>query len=165
MKKILTYCCVVVLVALLAGCKTPASSLPPPSTKEITTKEVIVTIRDTVFKTEKDSSFYKAYIECVNGKPVLKNPKSKPGKNLPAPNVDLDGNELNVNCKKEAESLFYEWKEKYIKENQSKEIRIPYAVPAEFTQFQIVQLWLGRIFLFLILLLIVAAILRYKKVI
>ena len=162
MKKLITYCCVVVLVALLAGCRS-ASSLPSPSTAETSTKEVKVVVRDTFFKTEKDSSFYKAYIDCVNGKPVLKNPKATPGKNLKAPKVNLKGNELQVDCQQQAQKLFYQWKEQYVKENQSKTIKIPYAVPAQFTQFQVVQLVLGKIFLFLILLLIVAAILRYKK--
>lgn len=168
MKKIITYCCVVVLVALLVGCRsatTPTSTLPPPTTNVTTTKEVQEVIRDTVFVVEKDSSFYKAYIECVNGKPILKNPKASPGKKLKEPKVKLNGNELQVDCQKEAQKLFYQWKERYIKENSQKEVRIPYAVPAQFTHFQVVQLWLGRIFLFLILLLLVASILRYKKVI
>lgn len=165
MKKLALFIGCVVLVALLVGCKSSASSLPPPSMEETKTKEIKTIIRDTNFLTEKDSSYYKAYIECVNGKPVLKQPKSTPGKNLNAPKVDLKDNELKVDCYAEAQELFYQWKETYTKENQSKTIKIPYAVPTPLTQFQVVQLWLGKILLFLLLLFIIAAFLRYKKLI
>jgi hypothetical protein len=165
MRKIIKFCCVVVLVAFLVGCKSSASSLPSPSTTETTTREVEVVLRDTTLKTEKDSSFYKAWIDCVNGKPVLKNPESKNGRKLQAPNVNLKGNELQVDCRKQAEELFHQWKETYIKESKLKETRVPYAVPTPLTQFQIVQLLAGRFFLLLLLLLLIAAILRFKKVI
>lgn len=165
MKKLILFIGCVVLVAQLVGCKSSASSLPPPSTDVVKTKEVTKIIRDTVFKTEKDSSFYRAYIECVNGKPVIKQPKAKSGKNLKEPKVDLKGNELQVDCHAEAQELFHQWQETYIKENQSKTIKVPYAVPTPLTQFQVVQLWFGRLFIFLLLLFVVAAILRYKKVI
>ena len=165
MKKIAKYISCVVLVVLLAGCKSAASSLPPPSTETIKEKTVTVTIHDTILKTEKDSSFYKAYIECINGKPVLKNPKSKPGKHQQAPKVDLKGNQLNVDCVIEAQELFHQWKETYIKENQATTIKIPYPVVQPLTWWQTTQIWLGRILIFLLLALIIAVILRFKKII
>lgn len=165
MKKIINYVCCVVLVVFLAGCKSAASSLPPPSTQE--TKETVtkVTIHDTILKTEKDSSFYKAYIECVNGKPILKSPLSKAGKHQQAPKVDLKDNQLNIDCVTEAQELFHQWKETYTKENQATTIKIPYAVVQPLTWWQTTQIWLGRIFLFLLLVFITAVILRFKKII
>ena len=115
MKNILTYI-IISLLTLSMGIscsskKYPASRNPEPIvlTKTITKKEVV---RDTIFKTEKDSAFYKAYIECQSGKPILKNPKSKAGKHLKEPDVNLDKNgNLTVNVKSEAQKLFAQWRE------------------------------------------------------
>jgi hypothetical protein len=171
MKKLILFIGCVVLVAQLVGCKSSASSLPPPSplpppsTNEVKTVEITKVIRDTVIKTEKDSSYYRAYIECINGKPVIKEPKATAGKNLKEPKVDLEGNQLKVDCQAEAQELFHQWQETYIKENKSKTIKVPYAVATPLSQFQVVQLWFGRLFIFLLLLFLIATILRYKKVI
>jgi hypothetical protein len=155
-------CC---LVALLVGCKSSTAALPEPSKETTTSIKETITIRDTIFKTEKDSSYYNAYIECVNGKPVLTKPKATPGKNLKAPKVDLTGNELKVDCIAEAQELFYQWKEKYITENKSETIRIPYAVTTPLSWWQTTQIWCGRLFLFLFLAFLVAVYLRFKKII
>lgn len=166
MKKLALFIGCVVLVALLVGCKSSASSLPPASTES--TKERIVTIKvhDTILKTEKDSSYYKAYIECVNGKPVLKKPTVQTqGKHLNAPKVHLNGNELNVDCVAEAQKLFFQWKETYVAETNSITRSIPYAVVQPLTWMQTTQIWFGRIFIFLLLVFIIATILRYKKII
>ena len=138
----------VTLAGTLVSCK--SASVPPPTTEIDTTVEKVVTIRDTVFKTQKDSSYYKAYIECINGKPVIsdkpgKKPTKKPGKNLPAPNVDLDKDgQLNVDCKKEAEELFAQWKETYIKENRKERSSypVPYKVPL--TWWETFLMWVGK---------------------
>lgn len=60
-------------------------------------------VRDTTFIVEADSSFYKAWIECVNNKPVLRNPTAQAGKNqLKAPSVNLgEGGQLSVECETE----------------------------------------------------------------
>lgn len=159
------FICFVVLVFTLTGCKSSVGVIPKPSTETIKEVTITETIRDTVYGVKADSSFYKAYIECVNGKPVLKETKSNPGKNLNAPKVDLHGNNLNVNCKTEAYELFHKWKETYIKENLAKTIQVPYAVPTPLSTFKVVQLWFGRLFMFLILLFGVTVFLRYKKII
>lgn len=127
------------------------------------TKEVKVTetVRDTVIVTEKDSSYYQAYIDCVEGKPVLKNPSSKPGKKLPVPNVDLKGNQLTIDCTKDAEKLFIQWKEKFISELSTEQI--PVVVPAELTDWQIIQIWCGRLLLLLFLVPIIYFIFKLIK--
>jgi hypothetical protein len=60
-------------------------------------------IRDSTIKTPIDSSWYEAYIKCLDGKPVIINSKQKDGKRSSlSVEIDSDGI-LSVNCK--ADSL------------------------------------------------------------
>ena len=63
----------VIFSFFLLGCLlfTSCKSKLPEETKTIYVK-AIEKVKDTVFVIEKDSSMYQAYIDCVNGKPVLK---------------------------------------------------------------------------------------------
>ena len=165
MKKIALIISFFVLLVAAVGCKSTTATLPPETRTEIRETTKTVTVRDTVFQTEKDSSFYKAYVDCVNGKPVLKPQSKTPGRKLNAPDVALNGNELSVDCTAEAEKLFAEWKEIHEVSTVFTEIRTPYPVVTEkpFTQFQIVQLWFGRFFLLIILVLLIKKALQYYK--
>lgn len=127
-------------------------------TKEVTVTE---TVKDTVLVTEKDSSYYDAYIECINSKPVIKQPKATPGKTLAAPKVTLTDNQLHVDCTKEAEQLFFEWKERFLKELSTEQV--PVLVPAEFTEWQIILMALGKLCLFLFLIPIIYIIYKIIK--
>ncbi len=161
-KIVLLVCCVVLAMTLL-GCKSQTNVIPPrtiETTKEITIKEVV---KDTFFSVEKDSSFYNAYIDCINGKPVLSAVKSKSGKNLQPPKVKIDGNELKVDCQSEAQKLFHSWKEKYIKENSNTYETVPLSIKLPLTTWEATQIWFGRIFMFLLLLLLILVILRLTK--
>ncbi|WP_153937645.1 hypothetical protein [Riemerella anatipestifer] len=90
------------------------------------TREVKEIVRDTVFKIEKDTAFYEAYIKCRDGKPVLVNPKSKGGRNIKPPRGELDKNgKLRISIETQAIELFKQWKEKYIKETQPKVVYVP----------------------------------------
>lgn len=155
----------VLLATTLSSCKS-AGVVPPATTDtttEVTTKEVI---HDTIFQTEKDSSYYKAYLECVNGKVVLKQatkPIVKPGKHLKPPKVNLKDNILTVNCKAEAQKLFAQWKDTYIKEHQQIIKRIPYAVEKPPSWWQKTQINLGRIFLGILVLIAIIVGLRFTK--
>lgn len=173
-KIFITICCVVLAITL-AGCKSSAGAIPPPTTdikNEHSEKEIV---HDTFKVVEKDSSFYRAYLECVNGKVVIRPPKetppgakpptSKKGKNLNAPKVNINDNMLEVDCVAEAQKIFYQWKEKWISDHKTTVTKIPYPVKVPLTGWQIFQLWCGRIFLFLLLAFIAAVILRYKKII
>lgn len=67
------------------------------------TVKIVTKIRDTTIITPADSSFYEAYIECINGKPVITKSKQKDG-NRSSINVDIDADGiLSINCK--ADSL------------------------------------------------------------
>lgn len=152
----------VLLATTLFACK--STGVVPPTTikttTETTTKEVV---RDTIFKVEKDSSYYKAYLECVNGKVALKldtEPIEKPGKHLKPPKVNLQDNVLIVNCESEAYRLFAQWKDIYIKEHRQTTQNTPYPVQREFTWWQKTQIILGRVFLVLLVIFIIAVVIR-----
>lgn len=135
------------LATTLVACK--SAGVVPPTTIE-TTNTVTKTevVRDTVFKIQKDSSYYKAYLECVNGKVVINpqaKPESKKGKHLKPPKVNIKDNIITVDCDAEAQELFAQWKDIYIKEHQLKIEKIPYPVPAQLSYWQKTQIILGRL--------------------
>lgn len=141
----------VVSVALVS-CKS-ANVIPPIKTE--TTKEVTktVTVHDTVFKIEKDSSYYRAWLECKGGKVVISEKakdESKKGKYLKRPKVTIKDNHLEVDCYAEAQSLFAKWKETYIKENSNTVTEKPVLIEKKLTSWQCFEIWSGRIFLLLI---------------
>lgn len=141
------------LTALESCSSTKSAVLPTPSTETNNTKEVQVVVHDTVFHTEKDSSFYKSYLECVHGKVQLANtpPTQTKGNHLQPPKVKLENNQLTVDCESEAQRLFAQWKETYTKEHQTKTITIPYSVVQPLSWWQTTQIYAGRL-LFLLLL-------------
>ncbi|GIZ10281.1 hypothetical protein [Flavobacterium sp. UMI-01] len=137
------------LATTLSSCKS-SSVVPPTTTETTTTTNVTTVIRDTVFEIQKDSSYYKAYVECINGKPVINQKEkveSKKGAYLQPPKVNLKDNILTVDCTAEAQKLFAQWKDVYIKENKSTIEKVPYPVPAEFSWWEKTQIILGRIFI------------------
>lgn len=159
----------VLIIGTVVSCATRKPIEPVVITN---TKEITHTVRDTVYQIEADQSLYQAYIECVNGKPVLKNTpetksNSKAGKSLDQPKATINGNLLNIECNKKAEELFKQWKETYIKEQEQKPIYVPQPVYKDkpLTLWQKSQIWLGRIFLGFISLGALAFILRWKKII
>jgi hypothetical protein len=155
---------------LLTSCK----SKLPEETKTTYVKSV-ETVKDTVFVVEKDSSFYQAYIDCANGKPVLvesfeddnnKYPKSaevpqrKAGKDLKIPKVKLSNNGLlTVNCEKEAQRLFAQWREKYIQ--QFTETQKPIYIDKELTTWQNIQLYTGKVTQGVLVILLLAFLIRF----
>ena len=166
----------VIFSFFLLGCLlfTSCKSKLPEETKTIYVK-AIEKVKDTVFVIEKDSSMYQAYIDCVNGKPVLKQsfedyqnqhpktataPKQKEGKDLKIPKVKLSKNGLlTVNCEKEAQRLFATWKEKYTSEIT--ETQKPIYIDKELTTWQNIQLYTGKITLGLLGLTILAFLIRF----
>lgn len=120
-------------LAFVVSC---SSRKPPEPVKIETTRTITQVVKDTLFKVDADSTFYQAWIDCQNGKPVIirtvqeaedfnrKNPgagaepaKSQPGKHTKV-NATLKNGKLNVDCHQEALNIFKSWKEKYISENQ-----------------------------------------------
>lgn len=155
------------LVTTLVSCKS-ASVVPP--TKIETTNTVTKTevIRDTVFEIQKDSSYYKAYLECVNGKVEVKQktvPHTQKGNHLQPPKVNIKDNIITVDCVTEAQRMFAEWKETYTDSVLKSITENPYIVEKELTWWQNTQIILGRIFLGIIILLALVFGLRFAKII
>lgn len=138
------------LLACSARVKSP--EVPPPLIEKdsvFVNKTVTVTVRDTVLVSKPDSLYYNAYIECINNKPVLKNPEQKNTSGVKA-NVKLQDGKLTVDVKTKAQNLFLKWKETFEKENSgSVKIKpVPYPVikevPAELSKKQKFYIGVGR---------------------
>lgn len=163
MKNIFVIFSIFFIGALLLSCK----SKPLPVETQKTIIQKIETVKDTVLVVEKDSSYYNAYIDCVNGKPVLvqsqkqiddynsknpgqtaKSPQSKAGRSVKSPAVNLENGLLSVNCEKEAEKLFFKWKETYME--QYKISNTPIYRDKPLTTFQEVKLAVGAVVIWLL---------------
>ena len=153
MKIISVIICFLLMSLALVSCisRKPSQPVVIENTKTIT--EVV---KDTIYKIEADSSFYNAYVDCVNGIPVLstnKTPslgtktllKPKPGKYLEVPKVNLQNGLLTVSCEAEAQELFKQWREKYISENSKESTTVYVEKPLKW--FQEVLMYIGILFL------------------
>ena len=163
------FCLFVVLVVTLVSCNS-ARVIPPTETKEVISTQTKEVLHDTLIQTQVDSSYYKAWLECKDGKVVLSdNTKSKVdtqgGKYLKPPKVIIQNNQLTVNCETEAQKIFLKWKDTYTSTHKNSVITKPYFIDKPLTTFQNVEIWLGRLLLLFISIVGVAFLLRATKVI
>lgn len=123
MKKIInTGCLLFVLTILLVSCGSRKSAV----VQNNTVKTITETVHDTIFKIEKDSSYYQALLDCQDGKVIVKNvSQSEPGRTLKSPKVRLENNILRVDCEAKAQELFAKWKSTH----ETEVIRITKEVP------------------------------------
>ena len=143
---------------LLVSCNSSKPALTESKTQTITIKE---TVHDTVFRIEKDSSSYRALLECQNGKVVLKNvTQAEPGRKLKSPRVRVENNKLSVDCEINKQELYALWKSKQVKEVQLKTLRVTEYIN-RLTFLQEVQIWLGRIFLVVLVCFIIRLVLKF----
>lgn len=159
MKNIKLGCLFFVLIMLVS-----CSSNKPVVVKNetITTKTITETVHDTIFKTEKDSSYYQALLDCQDGKVVVKNVvQSEPGRTLKSPKVRVDHNTLQVNCETEAQRLFAQWKSKHIQENTQQVKEVP-VITNMLTWWQETQIKGFRILLGLLLLIAIYTVFKYN---
>ncbi|OWP80262.1 hypothetical protein BWK63_12025 [Flavobacterium covae] len=152
------------LVGIMGACK---SSLAPTVTSQ--TNDTIIkvqTLRDTIIKTKQDSSFYKALLECQNGKVVINRPISvTPGEILKIPGVELQDNYLTVKCKVASQEVCVQLKEKHTQRIKTVlKIKTQY-VPRELTWWQTTQINMGRVFIGLVLLILIITFLRLLKIV
>lgn len=158
------FCFLFLLIGTLISCK--SNSVPLSTKTEVNTITTKVLVHDTVFDIKPDSSYYKSWLECRDGKVQFKGlPEVSPGKFLNPPKVTLFNNQLKVDCTSEAQRLFASWKETYILENRQGEIRIPVPYEKPMTYWQQTEVWCGRFFIFLIALAIIYTIYKLKKTI
>jgi hypothetical protein len=131
-------------LVLLVSCNSSKPALTESKTQTITIKE---TVHDTVFRIEKDSSSYNALLQCQNGKVVIKDvTQAEPGRRLKSPRVRVENNKLSVDCEINKQELYAFWKSKQVKEVEMKTISITKYIN-QLTFLQKLQIWLGRIFL------------------
>ena len=139
-----------------------SSTKPSVTDKEVTSTKSVETVHDTIFKTETDSSLYRALLECREGKVVVKEvTQAEPGRKLKSPKVRIDNNELKVDCRAEAEKLFAFWKSTQVQDIQYRTITVKKFtnILTFWQQFQIKGF---RILSILILVLIIGLILKSK---
>ena len=141
----------IVGIALLAiSCKTKHIVQPSKTVTNTIEKTVTVNTRDTVFEVEADSSFYQAWIECRDGKPVLRNPTSRAGKDqLKPPKIKLaDDGQLDVECATENLELKARINDLITELNTTASTieYIPVEVEKELTFIQTLFIKLGKIF-------------------
>ncbi|WP_264521199.1 hypothetical protein [Flavobacterium sp. N1994] len=146
------------ILLLMTSCKS-VKNVP---IKEITKDSITVVSKDTLLTVAKDSSQTVADLGIEDGKIVIKKiNNSRTGHKLKAPKVTVKDNVLTVDCEKEAEELFFSWKEKFIKSYSQKEIPITTNILTwwQWTQIYIGRIALGAFFLWLLLLFF-----NYKKI-
>lgn len=103
------FCCLFVLLTIVS-----CGSGKPIVLQNETTKTIIETVHDTVFKIEKDSSSLEALLECQNGKVVIKQiVQGEPGRTLNSPKVRIADNLLKVDCEVRAQELLAHYKNTY----------------------------------------------------
>ena len=111
--------CLALFFAVSCGSRKPAEPLIIENTKTLE-KEVVV--RDTIVLTPKDSVRTIVKIDCPEGgKPKIQTlVQGKKGKVLQPPKLTLQGNQLTIDCKAEAEKLALKLYDKFIKEHETK---------------------------------------------
>lgn len=162
MKKIHNFIFVFLILAVAVSCASKKHAVP---VIVETTKTITQIGRDTVFSVKADSSFYKAYIDCVNGRPVLRNEKSQPGANLKAPKVVFKDRILRVDCKVDSSKIALKWWETNTTIQEPKIIYLPKEVPVEkpLNFWQKTQMTLGRLMAFQIFLFIIYLLIKFLK--
>lgn len=129
--------------------------------KEITKDSIVETVHDTVFSVEKDSSYYKALLECQNGNVVIKRVTGTTyGRKLKPPKVVVQDNVLQIDCEAEAEKLFAFWKSTFIR--NYKGVTEP-VITNELTWFQKTQIYIGRTTLVVVMLYLLLLLFKFKK--
>ena len=162
MKKIHNFIFVFLMLAVAVSCvsKKHAEPVLVETTKTITQIE-----RDTVFTVKADSSFYRAYIDCVNGRPIFRNEQSQPGAKVNAPKVEFKDRLLRVDCKVDSSKIALKWFEKNISIEKPKVVFVPKEVPVEkpLTWWQKTLMNLGKLMLFQILAAIIYFLIKFLK--
>ena len=86
---------------VLASC---GSSKPAIIETKVSNSVITHTVHDTVLQIEKDSSSYKALLDCQNGKITIKEvTQAEPGRNIKSPKVRLEGSTIIVDCETKAQ--------------------------------------------------------------
>lgn len=145
-------------LVVLASCGSSKSTAIEIHQQKDTIRE---TVHDTVFSIEKDSSSYRALLECQNGKVVIKEvTQAELGRSLKSPKVRVECNILKVDCEAREQQLFAQWKSTY-ESSYTRDVPIPIEVN-KISWWQKTQIILFRIFAVVTLFLAVWVYLKSK---
>lgn len=135
----------VVLVGSFMSCKAVSDPVPTLERSNTITKTEIV--HDTIFKIAQDNSYYKALLDCQNGKVIVKDISVKQaGRGLKIPDVKIDNNELQVDCEARAQELLAQYKDTQVANIETKTVVVT-QIKNELTGWQNFQIWSGRLFI------------------
>lgn len=165
MRKLVPLLSLLCFAILMTSCKPTKEVVYVDRTVEV---KVTETIHDTVLYTQPDSSLFMAELKVNEAGAVeLINTVSHSGKNMDAPKVSIKNNKLQVDCKSEAERLFFQWKEKELSKIQTQVVHepIPYPVevPAKLSWLQTFLLWVGSISIILLTAAFVFMLIRWRN--
>lgn len=154
------------LVVGMSSCKSKGIPFQP-TTETNRTVTITQTVHDTVFKIEKDNSYFQALLECQNGKVVIKSKVEKQSKNgkLEPPSVKIEDNKIFVDCNLKEQELYAKWQSENRNEFLETLKKIPIEIEKNLNAWQVFQIWCGRVFLSIIIAAIVYGILKLKKII
>lgn len=158
---------ILLLLAFVFSCKSAKPVLPSSTntTKTITVTEVV---KDTIVKTEKDSTYYKAWLKCQDGKVVIEKEAAVPKKttkSLQNPAVKITDNVLEVDCITKATEMFLQWKEHHQNEVVETIIREPYPVEKDLSWWEQLCIGLGKVSLLVSIAFAIRFILKLKNII
>lgn len=110
--------------------------------------ETIYNTKIDTFKIPQDSAFYYALLECINGNVVERNIRNENGKHSQVTVAIKDGT-LVAKCVVDSFSVYKEYQNSHTTTVEVKTItkQLPPITTNILTQWQIFQLWLGRILL------------------
>lgn len=145
------------LLVLVYSCGCPQRCLPE---TQIVEKTVTVRIveRDSLVSTQPDSSYAQFHLKVDESGTITADPINKvSGRKLQPPKLTVDkNNTLSVDCISEAEQLFLKWKEIYTDSVSKTVIQLPpKLIEKELSNWQIVQMWCGRAFIGIFILVLI----------
>lgn len=100
----------------------------------------------TVLIPVENSSFVGKLVVNPSGEIELNEISSSGTENLSKPQVKIIDNYIEVDCEKKAQELFVEWKEKHTKTIKKEIVTVSVPVERDFTFWESIFLWLGRVF-------------------
>lgn len=157
----------ILLSTLVVSCKPTQEVVYVDRNVEVTVTE---TIHDTVFLTQPDwSSFVADLVVDSKGQIAVTNTSQENGRHLKAPKVTVKDNKLQVDCKSEAERLFFQWKSKEISKIKVETVNRPAPYPVfvekDLEWYQLLLIWVGSISLILLLIVGVVMFIRWRKIV
>ena len=144
---------IIILLAFLASCTTQkkCNRMFPPQIKDSIVKETVVEVKDTTITLPPDSSWLKALIDCDDaGEAYLATIEEMKSGNNVKPIIRFKDKYLYVECKVDSQKVYLHWKQKYSKETNTTTVTPAAIVTNELTQWQVFQMWLGRILLIVV---------------